>query len=44
MEGRQSSGVRSSSFTAMNAVVSSEAAWLRWFVIEFLNRPAASFV
>jgi hypothetical protein len=44
IDGRQSSGVRSSSFTAMNALVSSEAANLRWFMSEFLNRQADSFV
>ncbi len=37
---RQSSGVRSSSFTAKNAVVSSEAACSRWFMVDFLNRQA----
>ena len=43
MVGRQSSGVRSSSFTATNAVFSSEAACTHWFVIEFYE-PIRRFV
>jgi hypothetical protein len=38
LDKRQSSGVRSSSFTAKNAPVSSEAACSRWFICFFLNR------
>jgi len=38
LEGRQSSGVRNPSFTAMNSAVSSEAACLQWFMKDFLNR------